>query len=190
MRHARVSLTNVTPRPLQVVEWAGDGSPLFAVTSSATLLGPLTPADVKAQGVRFGASGFGMLVEGGVPSPTGIGRAHAAIRAARPDAEEIAPRTVFATDTEGRIVLVAIDGVERLLLGITLTEAAAIFSGGASGFPFNISHAINMDGGGSTTFSSSPAWPAPAQVFNRPTDTDVGPISERAVTAIACIKGA
>jgi hypothetical protein len=43
------------------------------------------------------------------------------------------PPAALAVDTAGRLVLVAIDGVERLLLGVTLAEAAEIFSGGATG---------------------------------------------------------
>jgi exopolysaccharide biosynthesis protein len=88
------------------------------------------------------------------------------------------------------MLMVAIDGVEQLKLGVTVDELAEIFSGGADGFPFNVQTAINLDGGGSTTFSSSPSLTTqhPAQIFNRPTDTDAGPISERAVTSIACVR--
>jgi hypothetical protein len=50
-------------------------------------------------------------------------------------------------------------------LGVTLTELSDIFTGGAAGFPYVATHAVNMDGGGSTTMSASPLWPAaPAQV--------------------------
>lgn len=173
----------------KIIEWANDGSPLVAVTRNSTIIGPLVKDDIARLGVVSATSGFGVIVENGAPSPAGVARAHAAIRALRPTAEEVAPRTIFAVDTAGRVVIVAIDGVEKLNLGITLTEAAAIFSGGATGFPGDFAHAVNMDGGGSTTFVSSPLWPFPAQIYNRPTDTDVGPISERAVTNIFCIKG-
>lgn len=170
------------------VEWAGDGSPLVAVTHNATLIGPLTKAEVASEGVVFGVSGFGVIVSDGKPSASGIAAARAAVRAVHPGAEEIAPRTVFAVDAAGRLLLVSIDGVERLLLGVTLTEASEIFSGGSTGFPFLATHAVNMDGGGSTTFVAAPAAGAKPQVYNRPTDTDTGPVTERAVTSIACIK--
>ena len=173
----------------KIIEWANDGSPLVAVTRNSTIIGPLVKDDIARLGVVYATSGFGVIVESGAPSPAGVERARAAILALRPTAEEVAPRTIFAVDRAGRVVIVAIDGVEKLNLGVTLTEAAAIFSGGATGFPGDFLHAVNMDGGGSTTFSSSPLWPFPAQVFNRPTDTDFGPISERAVTNIFCIKG-
>jgi exopolysaccharide biosynthesis protein len=99
---------------------------------------------------------------------------------------------VLALDNANRLVMVAIDGAEKLKLGLTLDELAEVFSGGADGFPLSseIQTAVNMDGGGSTTFSSSPILSAvlPAQVYNRPTNTDAGPISERAVTSIACVR--
>ncbi len=173
----------------KIIEWANDGSPLVAFSRNSTIIGPLVKDDIARLGVVYATSAFGVIVENGVLSPAGVERARAAIRALRPSAEEVAPRTIFAVDRAGRVVVVAIDGVEKLNLGITLTEAAAIFSGGATGFPGDFTYAVNMDGGGSTTFSSSPLWPFPAQVFNRPTDTDFGPISERAVTNIFCIKG-
>jgi exopolysaccharide biosynthesis protein len=174
----------------KIIEWANDGSPLVAFTHNATIIGPLVKDDIARLGVIYTTSGFGVIVENGQPNVPGIERASAAIRALRPTAEEVTPRTIFAVDSAGRVIIVAIDGVEGLKLGVTLTEAAAIFSGGATGFPGDFTHAVNMDGGGSTTFSSSPLWPFPAQIYNRPTDTDVGPISERAVTNIFCIKGA
>jgi exopolysaccharide biosynthesis protein len=172
-----------------IVEWADDGSPLVALTRNATIIGPLAKSDIAALGVMYATSGFGVIVADGAPSAAGVAQAAAAVHSQRPTAEEVAPRTIFAVDTAGRIVIVAIDGVEKLLLGVTLDEAAEIFSGGATGFPFDIAHAVNMDGGGSTTFSATPFWPFAAQVFNRPTDTDVGPISERSVTNIFCISG-
>jgi hypothetical protein len=173
-----------------IVLWT-DGLPLIATTRNATLLGVLTRADVAALGVVSAVSGSGIIVLGGAPSAAGAADARAYIKALRPTAEEIAPRTIAALDAAGRMYIVAIDGVERLNLGVTMTEAAEVFSGGASGFPFATTHAINLDGGGSTTLSASPllnAALAPAQVYNRPTDTDFGPISERQVTSIFCVK--
>lgn len=124
----------------ETVLWSGDGAPLVAMTSNSTLIGVLSQADIKARGVRYAVAGFGVVVLNGQPQPEGIARAAAAIRALRPRAEEIAPRTIIAIDSAGRLLLVAIDGVEALGLGITLDEAAAIFSGGATGFPFDIAH--------------------------------------------------
>lgn len=171
------------------VEWEDDGNPLVAVTAQqTTIFGSLTLAEAKSLNVTYGVSGFGLLVLDGAVSAEGVRRAGAAIRARRPDAEEIAPRTVVALDAQGRMLLVAIDGVEDLLLGLTLAETAEIFASGAPGFPYIAAHALNLDGGGSTTFDATPGAPAPAQLFNRPTDTDAGPISERNVTSTICIK--
>jgi exopolysaccharide biosynthesis protein len=179
----------------EIMEWTGDGSPLLAVSSSSrsSFVGVFTKADVAAMNVSYAVAAFGVIVENGRVSAAGVAQASATVKALRPTAEEIAPRTVLALDTAGRLLLVAIDGVEALGLGLTMTELAQAFAGGAAGFTpgldGNIAHALNADGGGSTTMSSSPAWPANAQIFNRPTNTDVGPITERDVTSIACIKG-
>ena len=37
-----------------------------------------------------------------------------------------------------------------------MDEAAEVVSGGAAGFPFTSLHAINLDGGGSTTLVAQP----------------------------------
>jgi exopolysaccharide biosynthesis protein len=179
-----------------VEEWADDGSPLFAtsVSGRTTYLGPLTRADIAAKNITSASSGFGFIVSGGRVNAAGVARARSAEAAMRRSrgqrSEEIAPRTVLAVDAQGRAMVVAIDGVEALLLGVTVDELADIFTGGAVGAEaLKAEHAINMDGGGSTTMSASPLWPLDAVLFNRPTDTDTGPITERLVTCIACIAG-
>jgi exopolysaccharide biosynthesis protein len=173
-----------------IVLWSGDGNPMMAVTNTkTTIMGVLAKSDIAKYGVTFAASGFGTLVLDGQVHQAGIERTKKAIKALRPTAEEIAPRTVAGLDAQGRLFLVDIDGVESLNLGLTIDETAEIFAKGSVGFPYALQHAINFDGGGSTTMSTSPLWPFPAQIFNRPTDTDLGPISERDVTTIACIKG-
>jgi exopolysaccharide biosynthesis protein len=172
-----------------IEQWADDGAPMLSMTANrTTLIGALAQGDVAARHVTFASAGFGIIVLDGKVHEAGVARASAAVRALRPTAEEVAPRTVAGVDAQGRLVLAAIDGVEALNLGTTMNETAEIFAGGAAGFPFTLQHAINFDGGGSTTFSkSSPFWPFPARVYNRPTDTDVGDVTERNVTSIACI---
>ena len=140
-----------------IEEWAGDGSPLFAtsVATKTTYLGPLAKADIAAKQIAFAASGFGFIVADGRRSAAGVARAERAeraLRAARGQrAEEVAPRTVLALDAQGRAMLATIDGVEALLLGVTVSELADIFTGGAAGAEaLKAQHAINMDGGGST----------------------------------------
>ena len=172
----------------QVPQWESDALPMLAVTANSTLLGALPRAQLGALGVVHAVSGSGLIQQHGSPSAAGIAQARAMVRALRPGAEEVAPRTLLAVSAEGAYLLITIDGVEALKLGVTMTEAAEIVSGGASGFPFRSQHAINLDGGGSTTLSVAPSQGSPAAVYNRPTDTDVGPITEREVTSILCVK--
>lgn len=173
-----------------VPQWEADGLPLLAVTRNATLVGPIPRAQLGALGVVHAVSGSGVIQAGGAPSAAGVAEASARVRALRPGAEEVAPRTIAAIDAEGRLLLLVIDGVEALNLGVTMTEAAEVVSGGAAGFPYHTLHALNLDGGGSSTLVAAPGLLGAARVFNRPTDTDVGDISERAVTSIACIAAA
>lgn len=173
-----------------VVNWDGDGDGMVSVTrDNTTLVGALTKEQVKSLGVTFGVNGFGVIVRDGRVDTAGVAAAKARLRAARPTAEEVAPRTVAGLDAQGRLLLVTIDGVEGLLLGVTMDEIAEVMAGGAAGVPFKALHAVNLDGGGSTTMSASPAWPLPAAIYNRPTNTDVGPVSERNVTSVMCVAG-
>jgi len=167
---------------------------MVSVTKNATLLGSIAKEDLSSLGVVHAVSGSGLIQQNGRPSAEGIAQAsahEAALRAAGSGgAEQIAPRTLLGVDARGAFVLIAIDGVEALNLGVTMAEAAEIVSGGARGFSFVTQHAINLDGGGSTTLSAVPGLlkGGSAALYNRPTDTDVGPISEREVTSIVCIK--
>lgn len=173
-----------------VPQWLDDTLPMIATTANATLLGALTRAQVTSLGVVHGVSGSALIQLDGRPSAQGLAASAAYIRALRPQAEEVAPRTLLTVDALGAYRLLTIDGVEALNLGVTMPEAAEIVSGGATGFPFASLHAINLDGGGSTTLSAVPGLTpgGTAQVFNRPTDTDVGPITERDVTSVVCFK--
>ena len=55
--------------------------------------------------------------------------------------------------------------LSRALTRPPLDVLSQVFADGAPGFPFQALHAVNMDGGGSTTLSASPDWPTqPAQV--------------------------
>jgi hypothetical protein len=193
--------------------WQQDGLPLFGVTGNRTyIFGDLAQADVAALNVTFAVTPFGEIVRNGRVHLPGVLRAAAAVQehkalngvsngssaafgssaGSSSGAEEIAPRTVFAIDTSGRLVLVAVDGVERLNLGLTMTETAEIFANQTPGFPLggSVQSAFNVDGGGSTTMSKALADVLSVQVYNRPTSTDFGDVVERLVTSIACISGA
>lgn len=186
-----------------VQHWDGDGDAMFSVTANKqSVVGTLTQDQVKSMGVTHGVNGFGVIVRDGKVYKPGVERAKARVRAVKsargealhlraPGAEEVAPRTVVGLDAQGRLLLVAVDGVEALYLGVTMDEIAELMTG-AAGFPFKAVHAINLDGGGSTAMTySAGAWPTsgPAVIYNRPTSTDTGPIVERDVTSIMCIAG-
>ena len=172
--------------------WSSDTLAMVSVTKNVTLLGSIAKEDLSSLGVVHAVSGSGLIQQNGRPSREGIAQAsaHEAARAGSGGAEQIAPRTLLGVDARGAFVLIAIDGVEALDLGVTMAEAAEIVSGGARGFSFVTQHAINLDGGGSTTLSAVPGLlkGGSAALYNRPTDTDVGPISEREVTSIVCVK--
>ena len=195
-----------------IQEWAPDGNPMFGILGNrSSFVGTLTSQDdISRLNVTYAVSGFGVLVRDGEIHHEGVRAAAAAVRrhkhfaksvattvdAASPQslsssvkAEEIAPRTVIGLDNYGQLVLVAIDGVEALDLGLTLAESAEIFSSSTPGFPFggNVAHAINMDGGGSTTFTKTLPEGTTPHLYNRPTSTDIGDVVERNVTTIACI---
>lgn len=187
-----------------VQHWDGDGDAMFSVTANKqSIIGTLTKAQVASYGVTHGVNGFGVIVRDGKVDKAGVERSKARVRAVKAargeklhlrsgaQAEEVAPRSVVGLDARGRLLLVAVDGVEALQLGVTMDEIAELMTG-AAGFPFKALHAINLDGGGSTAFTFSPSpWPVngPAVIYNRPTSTDTGPVVERDVTSIMCIAG-
>lgn len=177
----------------RIRQWASDNAPVFGVTADKkSFMGSLVKEQVISMNVTFGVSGFGLLVSNGTVHETGIKATGTAIHALHPNSSEIAPRTVIALDKIGRLVLVAIDGVEKKLLGLSLNETAEIFASATPGFALggNIAYALNMDGGGSTTFvkRSIGILGAPPRIYNRPTSTDIGDIVERPVTSITCIQ--
>ena len=167
-------------------QWQSDGLTMIAVTKNSTLLGSFPKDQVGSLGVLHAVSGSGIIVLNGKKHISGMKQTVNL----RPAGEEIAPRTLVALDFRGAWNMVTIDGVEALGLGVTMDEAGDILTGGAGGFtPGKMEHAINLDGGGSTTLSAAPGLSRelPLQVYNRPTDSDTGPITERQVTSILCV---
>ena len=78
---------------------------------------------------------------------------------------------------DGSIFLAVVDGIEELDIGVDLYEFAEILIGQ------KVKHAINLDGGGSTTMILN------KRVWNFPNcDDKVNSFCERAVTTSACIK--
>lgn len=57
------------------------------------------------------------------------------------------PRTIAGTTTDGRILLVTVDGRQATSVGTTIAETAAV------AHSLDISNSVNLDGGGSSTMS-------------------------------------
>ena len=110
------------------------------------------------------------------PSP----QVRAGANVAGPD-DEIAPRTAVGTTVDGRLLSLVVDGCEpskhcRFDLGMTPIEFGdRLVAEGAY-------HAINLDGGGSSTVAID------GHVVNHPTNTDDWLLKqERGVTNIVCV---
>jgi hypothetical protein len=109
-----------------------------------------------------------MVVNGG-PELVRAGRPHATPRAdgmVRPGdpsfyygwAAKRNPRTIAGVDGHGRIMLATIDGRSVDSLGLSIAESAAVADA------LGMAHAVNLDGGGSTTMVVH------GQVVNQPSD--------------------
>ena len=92
------------------------------------------------------------------------------------DSTLIAPRTAVGADRHGRLLLLTVDGVEDQALGMNITELGTAFA------HLGAFHAVNFDGGGSTS-----AWWKGHGVIDRPTCNDGPTECERAVATILCI---
>jgi exopolysaccharide biosynthesis protein len=89
-----------------------------------------------------------------------------------------APRTAIGVDRLGHLLLLVVDGCEACFRhqGLTLKELARLFQS------LGVHHAINLDGGGSTTLVQH------SIVLNVPTCHDVPWKCERPVSTIVCLK--
>jgi len=77
---------------------------------------------------------------------------------------------------DGSIFLAVVDGVEVLLTGLDLWEFTEIL------LEQGAVQAINLDGGGSTDAVLN------GDLWSRPSCDDKGPVCERPVTTITCIR--
>mmetsp|Transcript_12339 Transcript_12339/g.18407 ORF Transcript_12339/g.18407 Transcript_12339/m.18407 type:complete len:280 (+) Transcript_12339:2-841(+) len=140
----------------------------FGVTNkSEWILGRLNDtAEVRSLGVKHALSGFGWLV-------------YNSTNVVPKDGGKIAPRTAIGVDKDGKLLLFTIDGCELCVngKGVTLFQLAEILIHKADAV-----HAINLDGGGSTTLVKN------GDVQNRPTCNDIPIICERKVATIVCLK--
>jgi N-acetylglucosamine-1-phosphodiester alpha-N-acetylglucosaminidase len=86
-----------------------------------------------------------------------------------------APRTALGVFRNGSIGLFQVDGVETLSKGAKLYDLADWL------IEMNVFHAINLDGGGSSTSVSQ------GKVIDRPTCHDIPTVCERSVSTITCV---
>ena len=149
--------------------WGGPRHvPMFGVTADFRwVVGVLNSSAAQALDVTWALPGFYWLVRDGV-SMAG-------------NSTYRAPRTAAGVDGAGRLLLLEVDGCEpqrgcKFSLGKTDGEMAALL------VELGAKHAINLDGGGSSTVVEN------GTVINLPTDTDLWPVKEeRAVTTIVCV---
>eukprot|EP01125_Pyxidicula_operculata_P000513 TRINITY_DN10524_c0_g1_i1.p1 TRINITY_DN10524_c0_g1~~TRINITY_DN10524_c0_g1_i1.p1 ORF type:complete len:266 (+),score=30.32 TRINITY_DN10524_c0_g1_i1:48-845(+) len=135
----------------------------FGLTKDGVfVMGNLTEHEIKTLGFTQLVTGFNWLArEGKNVVPVG---------------GPVAPRTMIATDVEGRLLLLEVDGIEAVKVGLTLHQAAAFF------LRLGAYNAINLDGGG-----SSATW-YDGKIVDTPTCQDTpSPVCVRAVTTIMCI---
>eukprot|EP00899_Mesostigma_viride_P008276 jgi/Mesvir1/1744/Mv21195-RA.1 len=127
------------------------------------ILGELTRDEVLAVELveLMGVRPSGWLVRKGAPLPSSD--------------LQIAPRTAIAVDTEGRLMLLVVNGEEDILSGMTLTELGTTLA------ELGAYHAINLDGGGSTTAVYK------GKVVSHPTCDDTCVECERPVTTATCV---
>jgi len=92
---------------------------------------------------------------------------------------ELAPRTAVGVDTMGRLLIVEVDGCEKCPSGkgFTMKQIAEFMVSPK----VNAVHAINLDGGGSSTFYAN------GKVIDYPTCFDIPYKCERKVANILCV---
>eukprot|EP00521_Asterionellopsis_glacialis_P014953 CAMPEP_0195308146 /NCGR_PEP_ID=MMETSP0707-20130614/38075_1 /TAXON_ID=33640 /ORGANISM="Asterionellopsis glacialis, Strain CCMP134" /LENGTH=266 /DNA_ID=CAMNT_0040372405 /DNA_START=336 /DNA_END=1136 /DNA_ORIENTATION=- len=147
----------------------------FGVTNDNRWLFGRLANEIEAQqlGINYFVTGFGWLVYNGLNALTS--------NKTESNMETLSSaRTAVGVDHEGRLVLLVVDGCEkcfeRKYKGSTLQELAALL------VRMGVKHAINLDGGGSSTFVYN------GKTINKPTCLDIPYRCERPVTTVMCIK--
>mmetsp|Transcript_10421 Transcript_10421/g.16878 ORF Transcript_10421/g.16878 Transcript_10421/m.16878 type:complete len:278 (+) Transcript_10421:129-962(+) len=120
--------------------------------------------ELSELGVMNIMSGFGWLVYNGTSTVSTPGG-------------EAAPRTTIGVDGKGRLLMLVVDGCETCKSGKgpTLYQMADIL------ISIGAAHAINLDGGGSTTMVMDD------KVVNVPTCNDVPIKCQRPVATVTCV---
>ena len=153
----------------------------IAVNSTHVLVGYASNDTVGLVNAVSLVSGLGWLVRNGLsyvdssrefpaPPPTFV--------------TEWAPRTGAGVTGDGLGLLLTVDGIEGTsqAAGASLYEFADLF------VQVGARHAMNLDGGGSTTAVKCDASRS-CSVYNKPHCDDTWAVCERAVTSITCVTG-
>lgn len=135
------------------------------------VLGGLADENEAQQiGVTDFVTGFGWLVYNG----------RAVVSDNNPTGAVKAPRTAIGINPQGELLLLVVDGCQKCWRrkGATLQQMAETL------VKIGAKHAINLDGGGSSTFVHD------GEILNRPTCLDIPFPCERPVTTVMCLKEA
>lgn len=160
------------PAPGQVVLSAQPGSDAGIMVNSLSLGETVTVTwSIGFAGVLDTVGGLPLLLENGVnvvprPCSTAVCNKH--------------PRTGIGVTATGRILLVVVDGRRSDSRGITLVQFGNLMAS------LHAVHALNLDGGGSSTMWVDPKGPIKGRVVNVPSDGQQRKVS----SAVLVLKGA
>lgn len=143
--------------------------------SKSTLIGYTTPATYAAFQLDFLVSGNGWLVRDGAQYVNASREFNVAPGAKPPSfVSLLAPRTAVGVKADGTVLLVVVDGIEGSSGPNLYDFADLLISLGAL-------HAVNMDGGGSSTAAYQ------GKLYNDAHCADTPVICERDVSSIVCV---
>lgn len=143
----------------------------FGTTANESFIGYLTAAAAASLSPRYLVSGRGWLLREGRDNVNASGD----LDPSSSFVKEKAPRTGVGIAQNGGLLLLTVDGIEGTSGG-DLHEFAALLA------ELGAWHAINLDGGGSTTSYYN------GTVFNQPHCSDTHVVCERAVTTATCVR--
>lgn len=140
-----------------------------------TLIGYTTPATYSAYQLDFLVSGNGWLVRDGADNVNASLEFGPIPPGAKPPSfvTLLAPRTAVGVKADGTVLLVVVDGIEGTSGPNLYDMAGLMISLGAQ-------HAVNLDGGGSSTAAYQ------GKLFNDAHCADTPVICERNVSSIVC----
>lgn len=126
----------------------------FAVGDSIVLSIGSTPG---ISNKKMSVSGSSILIKNGTIPET--------FSFAAADVMKNSPKTAIGSSKDGRFLyMVTVDGRQTASIGLSMTDMALLMQS------IGAYHAINMDGGGSTTMVARPVGSTEVQVVNKPSD--------------------